>query len=114
MTESVDESARRTAVTVGEEVEGLAAWVIDRVEDLSLLVMERVAEAAPRSEGVSDVRRVMSSLRRLASPVPRIAGRVAAGTTFGLLMGVAMYRATRHGIDGGRDSIRTDAPGQED
>ena len=98
MTERADDAARQTAISVGEQVEGCAAWVVDRLENLSLAVMERIAEAAPRSELVAELHRVVIGLHRLAAPVPHLAGRVAAGTCFGLRMGLEMYRETRDGM----------------
>ncbi|HLN13432.1 MAG TPA: hypothetical protein VK587_09580 [bacterium] len=113
MTERPEDRARRTAVTVGDEVEHLAARIVDCIEDLSLLVMERVADASPRSTAVSELRRAMTTLRRLAAPMPRIAGRIAAGTYFGVQMAVELYRTTEHGWDEGAASAAADGTDQE-
>lgn len=104
MTVRAEDAARRAAVTVGEDVEDIAARVVDGFETVSLRAMERLADAAPRSAAVAELRRLMTRLRRLATPVPHLAGRVAAGTYFGLRMGLAMYRETKDGMreDGGR------------
>jgi len=98
VTERPEDLARRTAVAIGDEVESAAARLVDRVEDLSLLVMERIAGAAPRSVALSELHRVVAKLRRLAAPMPRLAGRVVAGTYFGLRMGMELYRVTGHGL----------------
>jgi hypothetical protein len=95
VTVRAEDAARRTAMTVGEDVQEVAARVVDGFETLSLRAMERLADAAPRSAAVAELRRLMMRLRRIAAPVPHLAGRVAAGTYFGLWMGLAMYRETK-------------------
>ena len=54
----------------------------------------------------------MTTLRRLAAPMPRLAGRVAAGTYFGVRMAVEMYRTTEHGWHEGAEPADADVTDQ--
>lgn len=110
MTERCEDPTRRAAVAVGQAVEQTLSLAVDKLEDLSLWIMEQAAKTTPQSEGLSQVSRVLDNLRRLTVPMPRLAGRLASRSTyFGLRAGAEMYRAARKALEESSEFMAEDA-----
>jgi hypothetical protein len=96
MENSERDFTRQAATVIGDSVEKTSAYVIEQVEDLSLWMMEQAAEGNPNSEGLTQLGDIMHSARQVMSHVPRLAGSLAAGSTyFGLRLGGLTLRVVQ-------------------
>jgi hypothetical protein len=102
---------RQTAVMVGREVERALSWAVDQLEDVSLWAMEQSAKAGTAPEDLSEAGRLMASMRKTARPLPRVAGRLAAASTyFALRLGVETFQTARKVLHEAAEFVATDVP----
>jgi hypothetical protein len=92
--------AHQAATAVGDSIEKTSALVIDQVEDLSIWMMEKAADNNPNSEGLAQIGDIVHNARQVMNHIPRLAGSLAAGSTFfGLRLGSLALRAMREFAD---------------
>jgi hypothetical protein len=95
--------ARQAATTIGDSVEKTSAFIVDQVEGLSLWMMEQAAENYPNSENLEPISDIVHSLRKVLTHVPRLAGSLAAGSTFiGLRLGRGTWKAMTKAVEAPR------------
>jgi len=79
---SDEQTIQKRAVAAGRTAERFLTLALDRLEGLSLWALEQAAEAQPESNRLRVTERRLSRARSFAAPLPRIAGRVVAGSTY--------------------------------
>jgi hypothetical protein len=79
---SSEQAIRERAGAAGRTAERLVSLVLDRLEGLSLWALEQAAEAQPESDRLRTAEQRLSRVRSFASPLPRVAGRLVAGSTY--------------------------------
>jgi hypothetical protein len=81
MTEGPDDPTLERSRAVGGYAERAVAELLERLEDLALWAMEQAA-AQPGSDTARQRGSRRATVRRLAAPLPRRAGRLVAGSTY--------------------------------
>ena len=112
---SYERTSRQVAAVAGRAAERLTGLALEQLEGLSLWALEQAAASRP---GDDDVRTAEERLRRLrarAVPLPRLARRVVAGSTyFGLRWGREIAHAAREIKTETSAFLNADAEPQED
>ena len=109
-----EQTIRKTAAAAGRTAERLVAFTVARLEDLSLCALEQAAGAQPESERLRMAEQRLNRLRSFAAPLPRIAGRVAAGSTyFGIRWSIVAADAAKE-IRGETSAFLNSDPGSQE
>jgi len=79
---SDEQTNRRMATTAGNGVARALAFVLDRLEDMALRALEQAAAAEVDSDRLRVAEKRLTALRSFAAPLPRLAARLVAGSTY--------------------------------
>jgi hypothetical protein len=81
-TKSNVQATRRRAAAAGRATDRFVAFALERLEDLSLWALEQAAEGRPGDERLRRAEERLGQLRSLAAPLPRVTGRLVAGSSY--------------------------------
>jgi hypothetical protein len=106
---------RERAMAAGRAAERLLAFELGRLEDLSLWALEQAAGMQPDSERLRVAEQRLNQLRSLTTPLPRILGRLAAGSAyFGLRLSAEAARGAKEIRDDTSAFLSSDPQPKED
>jgi hypothetical protein len=91
-----EQAHRRRATAAGQTAERLVALALDKAAGLSLWALEQAATVQPESDRLRTAERRLTRLRSAVDPLPRLSGRLIAGSTyFGTRLAPEVARAAR-------------------
>jgi hypothetical protein len=76
------DAIRNRSAAAGRAADRMTASLLGRVEGLSLWAFEQAAAMRPEHERLASAERCVRELQSLASPLPRLVGRLVAGSAY--------------------------------
>ncbi len=112
---SDEQAIRERAVAAGRAAERVVALALDRLEGLSLWALEQAADAQPESDRLRTAEQRLSRARSFAAPLPRVAGRLVAGSTyFGGRLAPEVVRSAKEILGETSEFLNSDRDPQDD